>query len=202
MFGLCILWLFKVSKRLFHGIHSYIHLQSLKTKLVLHCIKCFNSNKFMIMYFLHETACAGMHNKTLGIHIPSQVGSGLLQKWFFSQTSGSSWLSLYPRSHWKDTVEPMDRSWLNRAPFTGIPGSIQEYVSNVTTREIKTKNVISSMLRIDHLIINCSIIMIKEYIFWVYFIAICDADIKYQVTYLHCHVSSGLCIKLNNTRKW
>lgn len=66
-------------------------------------------------------------------HTPSQEGSGWLQKWFFSQTSGSSWLSLYPGSHWKDTVEPMDRSLFDRAPLTGIPGSMQEYVSNVTT---------------------------------------------------------------------
>lgn len=66
-------------------------------------------------------------------HTPSQEGSGWLQKWFFSQTSGSSWLSLYPGSHWKDTVEPMDRSLFDRAPLTGIPGSMQEYVSSVTT---------------------------------------------------------------------
>lgn len=73
------------------------------------------------------------------LDVPSQEGNGWLQKWFFSQTSGSSWLSLYPGSHWKDTVEPMDRSWPNRTPFTGIPGSIQEYVSNVTTGVIKIK---------------------------------------------------------------
>lgn len=66
-------------------------------------------------------------------YTPSQEGSGWLQKWFFSQTSGSSWLSLYPGSHWKDTVEPMDRSLFDRAPLTGIPGSMQEYVSSVTT---------------------------------------------------------------------
>lgn len=77
------------------------------------------------------------------VYIPSQVGSGWLQKWFFSQISGSSWLSLYPGSHWKETVEPMDRSWLNRTPFTGIPGSIQEYVSSVTAREIQIRKVIS-----------------------------------------------------------
>lgn len=70
-------------------------------------------------------------------YTPSQEGSGWLQKWFFSQTSGSSWLSLYPRSHWNDTVEPMDRSVLDRAPLTGIPGSMQEYVSNVTTAEMQ-----------------------------------------------------------------
>lgn len=70
-------------------------------------------------------------------YTPSQEGSGWLQKWFFSQTSGSSWLSLYPGSHWNDTVDPMDRSVFDRAPLTGIPGSMQEYVSNVTTAEME-----------------------------------------------------------------
>lgn len=69
-------------------------------------------------------------------YTPSQEGSEWLQKWFFSQTSGSSWLSLYPGSHWNDTVDPMDRSVFDRAPLTGIPGSMQEYVSNVTTAEM------------------------------------------------------------------
>lgn len=86
--------------------------------------------------------CAGMQHY---VFIPSHVGKGWLQKWFFSQTSGSSWLSLYPGSHWKDTVEPMDRSWFNRTPFTGIPGSMQEYVSNVTTRE-KQQPLISCLI--------------------------------------------------------
>lgn len=31
----------------------------------------------------------------------------------------------------------MDRSVLDRAPLTGIPGSMQEYVSNVTTAEMQ-----------------------------------------------------------------
>lgn len=70
-------------------------------------------------------------------YTPSQEGSGWLQKWFFSQTSGSSWLSLYPGSHWNDTVDPMDRSVFDRAPLTGIPGSMQEYVSKVTTAKIQ-----------------------------------------------------------------
>lgn len=83
------------------------------------------------------------------VFVPSQVGRGWLQKWFFSQTSGSSWLSLYPVSHWKDTVEPIDRSWLNLMPFTGIPGSIQEYVSSVTTREIN-KTVLSYIWLMKH----------------------------------------------------
>lgn len=94
-----------------------------KHKLKLHfCIS--------VMRLIHVLKCTW----TVHLNIPSQVGSGWLQKWFFSQTSGSSWLSLYPGSHWKDTVEPIDKSWLNRKPFTGMPGSMQEKVSSVTTR--------------------------------------------------------------------
>lgn len=91
--------------------------------------KPFKASIFLIMIELRKRKHATRHLS----YTPSQEGSGWLQKWFFSQTSGSSWLSLYPGSHWKDTVEPMDRSLLDLAPLTGIPGSMQEYVSNVTT---------------------------------------------------------------------
>lgn len=91
------------------------------------------------------------------IYVPSQVGRGWLQKWFFSQTSGSSWLSLYPGSHWKVTVDPMDKSWLSRPPFTGIPGSMQEYVSNVTTRKI-CENVISIFVEYECTVLFCTYI--------------------------------------------
>lgn len=130
-----------------------------------------------------------LHYETL--YIPSQVGSGWLQKWFFSQISESSWLSLYPRSHWKDTVEPMDRSLLNRKPFTGIPGSIQEYVSRVTTREIQIRKIISRIWQIIQINNSSKFIYIYKSTFcdylWVLSVS-AKADDEYQIIHLHCLV--------------
>ena len=75
------------------------------------------------------------HIKSSLRKLPSHVGKGWLHQWFFSHTSGSSWLSLQPESQPNDTVDPMEKSCPYRIPFTGMPGSRHEQLSTVTPKD-------------------------------------------------------------------
>lgn len=60
-----------------------------------------------------------------------------------SQTIGSWSLSVYPRSHVKETREPIKKFVPWRRPLTGIPGSRQESDSIFTPEESHKKNTTS-----------------------------------------------------------